>query len=225
MISQDKASFHLFATVGSRTERGGWVAKVSSETQYCGLLLARVGDIVRYPDGSEAFIVDGAGFAATWDDKPFALVGSRLSNGDCIARTLQDEAGVRVNAGESIDGLFDPHYVPPPRALSYRLAVKGATTARGGVLREPTSAWDLAGTLGKVATVGDFVEYPDGSKARVTSGVRIAHHQDVGPFAFVGSKLENGDTITDSPERAGLASSDTFTIIEWPAVSHCEEFE
>lgn len=35
MISQDEASFHLFATVGSRIERGGWVAKVSSETQYC----------------------------------------------------------------------------------------------------------------------------------------------------------------------------------------------
>ncbi|MDR8786110.1 hypothetical protein FEP82_04079 [Burkholderia multivorans] len=35
MIGQDKASFHLFATVGSCTERGGWVAKVSSETQYC----------------------------------------------------------------------------------------------------------------------------------------------------------------------------------------------
>ncbi len=60
MISQDEASFHLFATVGSRIERGGWGVKVSSETQYCGLLLARVGDIVRYHDGSEAVIVNGA---------------------------------------------------------------------------------------------------------------------------------------------------------------------
>lgn len=108
------APTHLFATIGSRTERGGWVAEVAGKTSYRGLTLACVGDVVQYDDGSQAVIIDGAGCAASSAGKPFALVGSRLSNGDVITQTLQDEAGIRVSDGKPIPGLFDPAYVPPP---------------------------------------------------------------------------------------------------------------
>ena len=104
---------YLFVTIGSRTKRGGHVTRVSTKAEYKGMALARVGDIVTYDDGSEATIIDGAGFAAAWGDKPFALVGSRLSNGDNITETLQDGFGITVRSDKPVPGLFDPAYVPP----------------------------------------------------------------------------------------------------------------
>jgi hypothetical protein len=108
---QEKETTHLFATIGARTERGGWIAEVTTKLGYRGLMLARVGDIVRYEDGTEATINDGAGIAATWEDKPFALVGSRLSNGDRISETLQDGMGIDGRPDKPIPGLFDPSFV------------------------------------------------------------------------------------------------------------------
>ncbi|MFA8329420.1 hypothetical protein ACEPT7_29885 [Burkholderia ubonensis] len=113
---------HLFATIGSRTERGGWGAEVTGKASYRGLLLACVGDIVNYDDGREAVVIDGAGFAAASGSKPFALVGSQLSN-------------------------------------------------------------------------------------------------DFAPLAFVGSELDNGDAITDSPEREGRGFADTFTAVKLATVA------
>jgi uncharacterized Zn-binding protein involved in type VI secretion len=109
---QKNETTYLFATIGSLTRRGGRVSRVTTNAEYEGKALARVGDIVTYDDGSEATIVDGAGFAATWDDKPIALVGSHLSNGDTIIETLQDGWGISVRYGEFIAGLFDPAYIP-----------------------------------------------------------------------------------------------------------------
>ncbi|SAL83043.1 hypothetical protein AWB74_06475 [Caballeronia arvi] len=62
---------------------------------------------------SEATILDGSGFGATCANKPFALIGSRLSNGDRIATTPQSVFGISVKEGEAIPGLFEPGYVPP----------------------------------------------------------------------------------------------------------------
>ncbi len=104
--------FHPFATVGSITERGGRVAQASSGMKVVELAIARVGDRVVYEDGSEAHIIDGAGFAAIHENIPLALVGSRLSNGDRIAQSLQTGAGINERAGHHIEGLFDPDYVP-----------------------------------------------------------------------------------------------------------------
>jgi uncharacterized Zn-binding protein involved in type VI secretion len=103
----------LFMTIGSRTERGGQVTRVSTKAEYKGMALARVGDIVTYDDGSEATIIDGAGFAASWGHKPFALVGSRVSNGNTITETLQDGWGNAVRHDKPIRGLFDSgHFLP-----------------------------------------------------------------------------------------------------------------
>ncbi|RQR29041.1 hypothetical protein DIE23_22620 [Burkholderia sp. Bp9143] len=103
---------HLFATIGARTERGGKVTRVSTNATVDDLGLAVVGDIVAYEDGTEATIVDGAGLAAMWEDRPVALVGSHLSNGDRIVTAAQDAFGITVRDGEEIPGLFDSTYSP-----------------------------------------------------------------------------------------------------------------
>lgn len=103
---------YFFATIGARTERGGKVARVSTKATIDDLGLAVVGDIVAYEDGTEAMIVDGAGFAAMWGNRPVALVGSRLSNGDRIVTAAQGAFGITVRDGEEIPGLFDPAYSP-----------------------------------------------------------------------------------------------------------------
>jgi len=208
---------HWFATIGSLTELGGRVTEASSGLKIAGLAVARVNDVVTYDDGSEAAILDGAGYAAVSGDKPFALVGSRLSNGDRIIESLQHVQGVTEYHGRPIDGLFDPAYVPPPRKSSYRLAVRGAITARGGVLREPSSTMVINLGLGNAGAIGDLIHYRDGSTARIVSGLGLAEHHDYRPLAFVGSELDNGDTLTDSPEREGRASSTVFTIVKHPA--------
>ncbi|MGU7771405.1 PAAR domain-containing protein [Burkholderia sp. MR1-5-21] len=219
MSNEQKVPTHLFVTIGALTERGGRVTKASSGLTVIGLAVARVGDIVTYEDGSEAVITDGAGEYAIDRDKPFALVGSRLSNGDRIVETLQRSWGIHVPAGETIDGLFDASYVPPPAPLRYRLAVRGATTARGGVLREATGTWDTGVRLGKAGVVGDLVHYADGSTARIISGLGLTDNSSFELLAFVGSELDNGDTMTDSPERDGLVSADTFAVVKRSAAT------
>jgi uncharacterized Zn-binding protein involved in type VI secretion len=210
---------YWFATIGSLTERGGRVTKATSSMSIAGLTMARVGDVVTYEDGSQAVIIDGAGNAMVYCDKPMALVGSHLSNGDRIAESLQRGRGIVEYHGKPIEGLFDPTYVPPKRAPSYRLAVCGATTARGGVLREPSSTWELSIALGKAGAIGDVIHYPDGTMAKIVSGLGLANCPDYQPLAFVGSELDNDDTITDSPEREGQASSTTFTVVRHSTVT------
>lgn len=74
--TKDNETFQCFVTIGSRTKREGRVTGVSTKAEYDRMMLARVGDIVIYDDGTEATIFDGAGFAASWGGKPFTLVGS-----------------------------------------------------------------------------------------------------------------------------------------------------
>lgn len=208
-----------FATIGSLTERGGRITKATSGVTLTGLTVARVGDVVTYEDGSEAVITDGAGEYAIYDGKSFALVGSGLSNGDRIVESLQSVWGIQVPDAAGVKGLFDPEYVPTPSPPSYRLAVRGSTTARGGVLREPTGTWEVSVALGKAAVIGDLIHYADGSTARIVSGVGLADNRDFVPMAFVGSMLDNGDTITDSRERDGTASSIVFKVMNQPAIT------
>jgi uncharacterized Zn-binding protein involved in type VI secretion len=103
----------LFATVDSFSERGRRITRVPTSATIDDKGVAVVGDIVTYEDGTEATIIDGAGFAAMWGNKPVALVGSRLSNGDRIISTPQDSFGITVRDGEDIPGLFDLSHAPP----------------------------------------------------------------------------------------------------------------
>ncbi|MEZ0531608.1 hypothetical protein [Enterobacter sp. KB-221C9] len=99
---------YLFATEGSLTRNG---AKVLSE--YKGpqiklnvgtmLKVSRVGDEVRYPDGTTAKIITGAG---NTPGESIALAGSSLDNGDENISCPQN-AGRRVlRAGESLPENF-----------------------------------------------------------------------------------------------------------------------
>lgn len=110
---------YTYATIGSRTERGGVVvsARDSQEGLYMGEhKVACVGDLVRYADGTESVIVSGAGYGDTLDDKPLALVGSHIANGDRVAASLQSVAELVVEEGSEIPGLLQPGFVLPPRA-------------------------------------------------------------------------------------------------------------
>ncbi|WP_233863502.1 PAAR domain-containing protein [Paraburkholderia adhaesiva] len=212
---QRKGEMYAFATIGARTERGGYVTRASSDLAICGLGVALVGDIVTYRDGSEAAIIDGAGILFVDDGKCGALVGSHLSNGDKIVFSPWDDGkdGVFVEDGQRPAGLFDPSYVPPLVEPGYRFAVYGSTTARGGVLCEPNGEWSVDGKATKIGLIGDLVQYSDGSTARIASGLVLTNNPAYTSFAFVGSELDNGDTITDSPRRRADVSPETFSIV------------
>ncbi|WOD19113.1 PAAR domain-containing protein [Paraburkholderia kirstenboschensis] len=80
---------YLFATIGARTGRGRYAGRVMTSAEHEGKAFARVGDIVAYDDGSQTTIIDGAAYAATWEGKPLALIGSRLSNGETTPQPVQ----------------------------------------------------------------------------------------------------------------------------------------
>jgi hypothetical protein len=220
-----KGTMYAFATIGARTERGGCVTKATSGLVICNLRAALVGDVVTYGDGSEAVITDGSGSLSNYDANCFALVGSSLSNGDKIISTPWEDgvSGLFVPDGESPEGLFDPSYVPPPCAPGERFALFGSTTKRGGVLREPSGEWRVDGERVKVGIIGDRVCYPDGTMARIVSGLAIRTNRALTQFAYVGSVLDNGDTITDSPERGGTAGLETWEVVTEEQMNQASE--
>lgn len=103
------------ATIGSRTRRGGRVVDADGHTD--DFRVACVGDRVRYPDGSESVITSGAGHASTFADRPVALVGSHIANGDRIVARAQSIGEIVVVEGEPVCGLLEPGYQPPRLAL------------------------------------------------------------------------------------------------------------
>ncbi|AXL51341.1 hypothetical protein DSC91_003964 [Paraburkholderia caffeinilytica] len=56
------------------------------------------------------------------------------------------------------------------------------------------------------ARIGDFVEYADGSRARIVTGVGVPDRPHLA-YAVVGSVLDNGDFINDSPHREPRTST------------------
>jgi hypothetical protein len=137
----------------------------------------------------------------------FATIGSLTTRGGRVT-TATGGYGIVVRAGETIDGLFDASYVPPPyTGTTYRFAVKGATTRLGGVLREATSDHPIREIHRNAACVGDFIEYADGTRAQIVTGVGLPDRPGFRPLAVVGSLLDNGDAITDSPDRENHAMS------------------
>ena len=105
------------ATIGSRTRRGGEVVLAGLGEPADDYRIACVGDRVRYPDGSESVIVSGAGHASTYANRPIALVGSHIANGDRIVARAQSIGEIVVVEGEPIAGLLEPDYAPPAGAV------------------------------------------------------------------------------------------------------------
>ncbi|BEV72939.1 MULTISPECIES: PAAR domain-containing protein [unclassified Paludibacterium] len=98
---------YLVATIGSKTRYGGEVVTATSEME----LIARVGDTVRYPDGSETVIISGAGSLLLLAGRPAAIVGSALANGDYIISSPQSCCAV-MPSDKSVAGFLDPDYLP-----------------------------------------------------------------------------------------------------------------
>ncbi len=102
------------ATLGSKTRLGGEVATASTGMAMDGHRIACVGDVVRYPDGTESRIVSGAGAALAYKGRPMAIVGSATNNGDTIVSSLQSAAQIREYADDGgIPGLLQPNYIAP----------------------------------------------------------------------------------------------------------------
>lgn len=102
------AIFRL-ATDGSETRDGGVIQQgttsleITLENGQC-VRVARVGDCAKYPDGSTAQIMTGAG----QDNDHLALVGSLLSNGDQIINTPQAIGMFVLHDGISMKDDFLP---------------------------------------------------------------------------------------------------------------------
>ncbi len=108
-----KGTYDL-ATLGAKTKQGGEVATASTGMEISGHRIACVGDVVRYPNGTESKIVSGAGAALAYKGQPIAIVGSATDNGDTIISSLQSSSQIREYADDSgIPGLLQPGYMAP----------------------------------------------------------------------------------------------------------------
>lgn len=86
----------------------------------------------------------------------------------------------------------------------YFLVTEGATTRNGGIVRVKDKDEYLFIYDKRVAVVGDYVEYSDGSMASIVSGCGFALMIDDVPVAISQSVLDNDDVIDES----GLLSKD-----------------
>ena len=85
----------------------------------------------------------------------------------------------------------------------YRVAAEGSQTRKGGVIRTANSALTFTLDGGRkvyAAHKGDYAVYPDGSAAQIVTGAGESN-SDV---ALVGSRLDNGDTINNTPQSSFL---------------------
>lgn len=81
--------------------------------------------------------------------------------------------------------------------IIYYVAVHGAKTQNDGLVNVSSTNTKIKGL--SIARVGDEVIYADGTTSKIISGAGTACIVDGSPVALVGSRLENGDEIIESP--------------------------
>ena len=86
-----------------------------------------------------------------------------------------------------------------PQTILY-LAVNGAKTKNGGLVKASALECRIGGLA--IARVGDDVIYEDGTVSKIISGAGRACIVEGKSVALVGSHLENGDEIIDSPNKS-----------------------
>lgn len=116
--------------------------------------------------------------------------------------TEEQLAGFNEEAMAVVDEQRAYALAHPPAAI-YRVATEGSQSREGGVIQRATGAMKIAlekGVQVAVAQQGDCVVYSDGSTAQIitASGEGNSH------FALVGSQLDNGDEIINTPQAAFL---------------------
>lgn len=85
-----------------------------------------------------------------------------------------------------------------PKTMYY-LAVNGSKTKQGGLVKASATQGKI-GNL-SIARIGDDVIYADGTIAKIISGAGKVCIVEGLSAALVGSQLDNGDEIIDSPNR------------------------
>lgn len=87
---------------------------------------------------------------------------------------------------------------------NYYLVTEGATSKNGGIAHVKKREGYLGLNEKRVALVGDYVQYADGSIATIISGTGCSMLLDDIPLAISNSALDNGDII----EEAGILYKD-----------------
>lgn len=82
----------------------------------------------------------------------------------------------------------------------YYVAVHGAKTQNDGLVNASSTNTKIKGL--SIARVGDEVIYGDGTTSKIICGAGTACVVEGLPVALVGSRLENGDEIIDSPNTS-----------------------
>lgn len=85
-----------------------------------------------------------------------------------------------------------------PKTMYY-IAVNGSKTKQGGLVKASATQGKI-GDL-SIARIGDDVIYADGTVAKIISGAGKVCIVEGLSAALVGSQLDNGDEIIDSPNR------------------------
>jgi hypothetical protein len=116
--------------------------------------------------------------------------------------TEQQLAGFSEESMELVRQRQAYYEAHPPTAI-YRLATEGSQTRNGGVIRQATTELEITldnGQQVRVAQVGDYAVYADGSIAQIVTGAGEGNSH----FALVGSRLSNGDEIINTQQGLGL---------------------
>ncbi|MBD9500065.1 hypothetical protein M2D07_012765 [Pseudomonas sp. BGr12] len=90
-----------------------------------------------------------------------------------------------------------------PAAGIRRLATEGSQSRLGGRIVRGSSPVNFTladGEKVSAAIIGDLVEYPDGSIAHIVTGAG----QSYSNLALVGSLLDNGDEIVNTPQGCAV---------------------
>lgn len=130
--------------------------------------------------------------------------------------TAEQLAGMNDEARSLIEKQ-NAYNLAHPVTAAYLIATEGSLTRDGGTVFSEYSGQQIESEDGKrlnVSRVGDEVRFPDGTRAKINTGVGKTSGDSA---ALVGSTLDNGDEIISSPQgsvrrvvRAGETLPENF---------------
>jgi hypothetical protein len=130
--------------------------------------------------------------------------------------TAEQLAGMNDEARSLIEKQ-NAYNLAHPVTAAYLIATEGSLTRDGGTVFSEYSGQQIETVDGKrlnVSRVGDEVRYPDGTTAKINTGVGKASGDSA---ALVGNTHDNGDEIISSPQgsirrvvRAGESLPENF---------------
>ncbi|MGX5100986.1 PAAR domain-containing protein [Enterobacter cloacae] len=116
--------------------------------------------------------------------------------------SAEKKAGMSEGARQTVEEQ-EAFLLEHPVVAIYRIAVDGAQTQRGGVVRAAWNGSEIALESGQkvnVALEGDEVVYPDGTTARIVTSSGSKFQKGGNSIALVGSRLSHGDVIISTPQ-------------------------